>query len=139
MGLRELPWYEMAKYDMMGKKHWHPEFREMDYHIPAYLPSKFRPEGKKKKRGYSRVKKVFPPVPDTDDPPGYGYKDLEIEDIYDAAIWETNNDGKERKLSRRRKHVTEAVISRKDCSDRHHASNLKTYNDIDMNGDSYTI
>ena len=70
---------------------------------------------------------------------GYGYKDLEVEDIYTAAIWETNNDGKERKLSRRRKHVTEAVISRKDCSDMHHASNLKTYDDIDMNDDSYTI
>ena len=70
---------------------------------------------------------------------GYGYKDLEVEDIYTAAIWETNNDGKERKLSRRRKHVTEAVISRKDCSDMHHASNLKTYDHIDMNDDSNTI
>jgi len=75
MGFRELPWYEMAKHDHMGKKHWHPEFREMDYYIPAYQPSKFRPEGQKKKRGYNRVKKVFPPIPDTDDPPGYGYKD----------------------------------------------------------------
>ena len=63
MGLREMPWYEMAKYDSLGKFHWHPEFRQLDYYIPAYQPSKFRPEGKKKYRGYSRVKKVFPPLP----------------------------------------------------------------------------
>ena len=49
MGHRTLEWYNMAKYDALGKKHWHPEFREMDYYIPAYQPSKFRPEGQKKK------------------------------------------------------------------------------------------
>ena len=56
----------MAKFDALGKKHWHPEFRELDYHVPAYQPAKFRPEGKKKGMGYSRVKKVFPPIPDPD-------------------------------------------------------------------------
>jgi hypothetical protein len=66
MGHRELEWYNMAKYDALGKKHWHPEFRELDYHVPAYQPSKFRPEGKKKALGHSRVKKVFPPIPDPD-------------------------------------------------------------------------
>ena len=66
MGHRELEWYNMAKYDALGKKHWHPEFRELDYHVPAYQPAKFRPEGKKKGMGYSRVKKVFPPIPDPD-------------------------------------------------------------------------
>ena len=30
------------------------------------LYKKFRPEGKKKGMGYSRVKKVFPPIPDPD-------------------------------------------------------------------------
>lgn len=63
LGLREMPWYEMAKYDSLGKFHWHPEFRQLDYYIPAYQPSKHRPEGKKKGRGYSRVKQVFPPLP----------------------------------------------------------------------------
>ena len=64
LGLRELPWYLMAKYDALGKFHWHPEFRQLDYYIPGYQPSKFRPTGKKKGHGYSRVKKVFPPLPE---------------------------------------------------------------------------
>ena len=63
LGFREMNWFKMAKYDSLGKFHWHPEFRQLDYHIPAYQPAKFRPEGKKKKQGYSRVKTVFPPIP----------------------------------------------------------------------------
>ena len=67
LGQRELNWYNMAKYDYMGKFHWHPEFRALDYYIPAYQPAKFRPEGKKKYQGYNRVKAVFPPIPDEED------------------------------------------------------------------------
>ena len=61
-GLRDLPWYKMAQYDKLGKFHWHPEFRQLDYYIPAHNPRKFRPEGKRKGWGYNRVKKVFPPL-----------------------------------------------------------------------------
>ena len=66
LGLREMPWYLMAKYDSLGKFHWHPEFRPLDYYIPKYQPAKFRPEGKKKRHGYNRVKKVFPPLPENE-------------------------------------------------------------------------
>lgn len=61
LGNRERPWYNMAKYDYLGKHHWHPEFRQFDYYMPAYNPAKFRPKGKK---GFGRVKKVFAPIPD---------------------------------------------------------------------------
>ncbi len=64
LGNRERDWYRMAKYEHMGKMHWHPEFRHLDYYLPAYQPSKFRPEGKKKGHGLDKVKKVFPPVLD---------------------------------------------------------------------------
>ena len=63
LGHRDLEWYNMAKYDKLGKFHWHPEFKALDYYVPAYQPRKFRPEGKKKGHGYNRVKKVFPPLP----------------------------------------------------------------------------
>ena len=66
LGERDLPWYNMAKWDKLGKFHWHPEFRPLDYYIPAYNPRKNRPEGKEKGHGFGRVKKLFPPIPDED-------------------------------------------------------------------------
>jgi len=67
-GLRDLPWYKMAMYDKLGKFHWHPEFRQLDYYIPAYNPRKYRPQGKRKGWGYNRVKKVFPPLEENERP-----------------------------------------------------------------------
>merc|ERR1712029_947957 len=59
LGLREMPWYEMAKYDSLGKFHWHPEFRQLDYYIPAYQPSKHRPDVKRKAEDILESKKCF--------------------------------------------------------------------------------
>ena len=40
--LREQPWFIMKDYDHMGKEHWHPEFKEFNYHNGPYVPEKFR-------------------------------------------------------------------------------------------------
>ena len=40
--LREQPWFIMKDYDHMGKEHWHPEFKEFNYHNGPYVPRKFR-------------------------------------------------------------------------------------------------
>ena len=54
----------MARFDALGKFHWHPEFRHLDYHPAPYVPQKFRPEGKKKYFGYNKGKVVYPPIPE---------------------------------------------------------------------------
>ena len=57
-GLRERPWFKMARYDWRGREHWHPEFKHLDHYEPAYQPVKFRPE-----KHMRRVKKVVAPIP----------------------------------------------------------------------------
>lgn len=61
-GLRERPWFKMARYDPKGREHWHPEFKHLDYYEPAYQPVKFRAE-----KHMTRVKKVVAPIPDEDE------------------------------------------------------------------------
>ena len=61
-GLRERPWFKMARYDWRGREHWHPEFKHMDHYEPAYQPAKFRTE-----KHMKRVKKVVAPIPDDDE------------------------------------------------------------------------
>jgi len=58
-GLRERPWFKMARYDFKGREHWHPEFKHLDYYEPSYQPVKFRAE-----KHMRRVKKVVAPIPD---------------------------------------------------------------------------
>ena len=58
-GLRERPWFKMARLDWRGREHWHPEFKHLDHYEPRYQPVKFRAE-----KHMTRVKKVVAPIPD---------------------------------------------------------------------------
>jgi len=61
-GLRERPWFKMARYDYKGREHWHPEFKHLDYYEPSYQPVKFRAE-----KHMTRVKKIVAPIPDEEE------------------------------------------------------------------------
>ena len=65
-GVRERFWFQMARVDHLGREHWHPEYKHLDYYEPAYQPAKFRVGSDKfKKSGrLHRVKKVSAPLPE---------------------------------------------------------------------------
>ncbi len=57
--------YVMANYDHMGKHHWHPEFKHLDYYDPPRKLAKYRKPRKGHsplERGPKRVKKAVAPL-----------------------------------------------------------------------------